>query len=282
MTPRQALGKGLGALIPEKTIADLDGKKAYQYCGIEEIHPNPHQPRKNFPEEQLQELVDSIREKGILQPLLVRRKGASYELIAGERRWRAAQRAGLKEVPIIVKDIPESELLELSLIENIQRENLNPLEEAEAYRALMEQFQLTQEEISKRVGKDRTTITNTIRLLKLPPEIRQSLSDGAITMGHARAFLSLENPEKQKIAFKKVLAQGLNVRQTENLVKKLGAKKKPSSPAKDNREWDPLADELQRILGTRVRIVGREKRGKIEIEYYSLEELDRIIEHIKK
>ncbi len=281
MSARQALGKGLGALIPEKTIAEVDGKKTFQFCGIEEIHPNPHQPRKNFAAPQLQELVDSIREKGILQPLLVRRKGGAYELIAGERRWRAAQKAGIKEVPIIVKDVTESELLELSLIENIQRENLNSIEEAEAYKGLMELFHLTQEEISKRVGKDRTTITNTIRLLKLPPDIRQSLADGFISMGHARAFLSLESPEKQKQAFKKVLADDLNVRQTENLVKRLRVKNQPSSP-KENAEWNPVVEELQRIMGTKIRIVGQGKRGKIEIEFYSLEELDRIIDLLKR
>lgn len=281
MTARQALGKGLGALIPEKNIGETEAKKTFQICGIEEIQPNPHQPRKSFAEQPLQELVDSIREKGILQPLVVRRKGNGYELIAGERRWRAAQKAGIKEVPILVKEVTESELLELSLIENIQRENLNPIEEAEAYKGLLEQFHLTQEEISKKVGKDRTTITNTLRLLKLPPEIRQGLADGTVTVGHARAFLSLENPEKQKIAFKKVLADGLNVRQTENLMKRLRMKKPPSAP-KEHAEWDPLAEDLQRMLGTKVRIVGHGKRGRIEIEFYSLEELDRIIDRLKR
>ncbi len=281
MTARQALGKGLGALIPEKTIAEADAKKAFQICGIEEIKPNPHQPRKSFAEQPLQELIDSIREKGILQPLVVRRKGNGYELIAGERRWRAAQKAGIKEVPILVKEVTESELLELSLIENIQRENLNPIEEAEAYKGLLEQFHLTQEEISKKVGKDRTTVTNTLRLLKLPPEIRQGLADGTVTMGHARAFLSLESPEKQKIAFKKVLADGLNVRQTEKLMKRLRVKK-PASAPKDHAEWNPVVEDLQRVLGTKVRIVGHGKRGRIEIEFYSLEELDRIIDLFKR
>lgn len=281
MSARQALGKGLGALIPEKTITEVDAKKTFQICGIEEIQPNPHQPRKNFADQKLQELVDSIREKGILQPLVVRRKGIGYELIAGERRWRAAQKAGIKEVPVLVKEVKESELLELSLIENIQRENLNPIEEAEAYKGLLEHFHLTQEEISKRVGKDRTTVTNTIRLLKLPPEIRQSLADGVITMGHARAFLSLESPEKQKLAIKKVLADDLNVRQTENLMKRLRAKKQPTAP-KDHTQWNPVVEDLQRVLGTKVRIVGQGKRGKIEIEFYSLEELDRIIDLLKR
>lgn len=281
MSARQALGKGLGALIPDKSISEINGKKIFQFCGIEEIQPNPHQPRKTFADPQLQELVDSIREKGILQPLMVRRKAGGFELIAGERRWRAAQKAGVKEVPIIIKDISDSELLELSLIENIQREDLNPVEEGEAYKGLMEQFHLTQEEISKKVGKDRSTITNTLRLLKLPPEIRQSLIEGTVTMGHARAFLSLEGPDKQKLAFKKVLADGLSVRQTESLVKRLREKKASPAP-KSKTDWDPLIEELQRILGTKVRIIGQGKRGKIEIEFYSPEELDRIIDRLKR
>jgi ParB family chromosome partitioning protein len=281
LVARQALGKGLGALIPEQLPPELEGKKVFSFCGIEEIKPNPFQPRKAFAEEQLQELVGSIREKGILQPLIVRRSGSGYELIAGERRWRAAQKAGIKEVPIIIKDVPESELLELSLIENIQRENLNPVEEAEAFKGLMDQFHLTQEEISKQVGKDRTTITNAIRLLKLPQDIRQSLIDGSISMGHARAFLSLDGPEKQRLALKKVLAGALSVRQTENLVKRLGLRSSPSF-SKKIQEWNPLIEELQRALGTKVKIIARGKRGKIEIEFYSRDELDRIIDLIRR
>ncbi len=281
LVARQALGKGLGALIPELVPSELEGKKAFSLCGIEEIKPNPFQPRKAFAEEQLQELAGSIREKGILQPLIVRRKGSGYELIAGERRWRAAQKAGIKEVPIIIKDVPESELLELSLIENIQRENLNPVEEAEAFKRLMDQFHLTQEEISKQVGKDRTTITNAIRLLKLPVDIRQSLIDGSISMGHARAFLSLDGPEKQRLALKKVLAGALSVRQAENLVKRLGRRSSLSS-SKKIQEWNPLIEELQRALGTKVKIIARGKRGKIEIEFYSRDELDRIIDLLRR
>jgi ParB family chromosome partitioning protein len=281
LTARQVLGKGLGALIPEKSTSDLEGRRVFHFCGIEEIQPSPFQPRKAFDDEQLQGLVGSIREKGILQPLIVRRKGESYELIAGERRWRAAQKAGVKEVPILIKDIPESEILELSLIENIQRENLNPIEEAEAFKKLVDHFHLTQEEISRKVGKDRTTIANTIRLLKLPPEIRQSLADGAISVGHARAFLSLDALEKQKLAFKKVLAANLSVRQTESLVKRIHSKGHPGH-LKNNQEWNPLVEELQRVLGTRVRIVGNRKRGRIEIEFYSQDELDRIIDLLRR
>jgi len=281
LTTRQALGKGLGALIPEKGVLEEEGKKALRQCGIEEVQPNPFQPRKAFSDVQLQELVDSIREKGILQPLLVRRKSDGYELIAGERRWRAAQRAGLREIPILVRDVSDSEMLELSLIENIQRENLNPIEEAEAYKRLMEQFHLTQEEISKKVGKDRTTIANTVRLLRLPPEIKLSLAEGKITMGHARAFLSLEGADKQKLLWKRILSGGLSVRQTENLVKKLRTRSSPT-PLRSHPEWSALVEELQRALGTKVRIVGKRKRGKIEIDFFSSDELDRIIELLRR
>lgn len=281
MTARQALGKGLGALIPEKGIPEGEGKKALQQCGIEEVQPNPFQPRKAFSDEQLQELVDSIREKGILQPLLVRRKSDGYELIAGERRWRAAQRAGLREIPILVRDVSDSEMLEISLIENIQRENLNPIEEAEAYKRLMEQFHLTQEEISKKVGKDRTTIANMVRLLRLPPEIKLSLAEGKITMGHARAFLSLDGVDKQKLLWKRLLSGGLSVRQTESLVKRLRTRSSPT-PRRSHPEWSALIEELQRALGTKVRIVGKRKRGKIEIDFFSPDELDRIIELLRR
>ncbi|MDI6756081.1 MAG: ParB/RepB/Spo0J family partition protein [Thermodesulfobacteriota bacterium] len=281
MIARQALGKGLGALIPEKSLAGVEGKKVFNVCGIEEIQPNPFQPRKVFNDEQLQGLISSIKEKGILQPLIVRRKGNGYELIAGERRWRAAQKAGMKEVPVVIKDVPEEEILELSLIENIQRENLNPIEEAEAFKRLMDQFHLTQEEISRKVAKDRTTITNAIRLLKLPQDIKQSLANGTISMGHARAFLSLDGPEKQRLALKKVLADGLSVRQTENLVKRLRVNPPRSLPHK-NQEWNPLVEELQRALGTKVKITGKGKRGRIEIEFYSRDELDRLIDLLRR
>jgi ParB family chromosome partitioning protein len=281
LSARQALGKGLGALIPDKPLAEGERKKSFFTCGIEEIQPNPFQPRKTFPDEPLQELVQSIREKGILQPLVVRRKGDRYELIAGERRWRAAQKAGIKEVPILVKDVLESELLELSLIENIQRENLNPIEEAEAYKGLAEQFRLTQEDISQKVGRDRATVANALRLLKLPPEIKQSLAEGKVSVGHARALLGLDSPEKQRTAWRKILAGGLSVRQTENLIRRLRPKN-PTASLKNAPEWDPLVEELQRSLGTRVRIVGRKKRGRIEIDFFSLEELERILDFFRR
>ena len=268
-------------MIPEKGSSEPEAKRALSVCGIEEVQPNPFQPRKTFADAQLQELVDSIREKGILQPLMVRRKGDRFELIAGERRWRAAQKAGIKEIPILVKDVSESEMLELSLIENIQREDLNPIEEAEAFKRLLEQFRLTQEEISRKVGKDRTTIANTIRLLKLPPEVKQSLAEGKISAGHARAFLSIEGVEKQRALLKKLLLGGLSVRQIENLVKRFRVKN-PAPSRKNDPEWSALVEDLQRALGTKVKIVGRRKRGKIQIEYYSPEELDRIVDLLRK
>src|SRR4030042_3112410 len=194
-TKKMALGKGLGALLPEY---DQGESRTLFYCGIEEIMPNRTQPRKHFDESRLQELAESIKEKGILEPLIVRKGDQGYELIVGERRWRAAQKAGLREVPILVKEVEGREALELSLIENVQRQDLNPLEEAEAYKRLTEEFGIHQEELGTRVGKDRTTITNALRLLKLPSEVKQQLLQHRITSGHARAILSLEANEKQK------------------------------------------------------------------------------------
>ncbi|HSR10976.1 MAG TPA: ParB/RepB/Spo0J family partition protein [Thermodesulfobacteriota bacterium] len=281
MSARQALGRGLGALIPEKGPADVNGKRALFHCGIEEIVPNAMQPRKSFPEEKIRELAESVREKGILQPLVVRRNGDKYELIAGERRWRAAQRAGIKEVPILVKDVSEGEMLELSLIENIQREDLNPIEEAEAYKRLSDHFHLTQEEISQKVGKDRTTVANALRLLKLSPEVRQCLAEGTVTAGHARAFLGVDGPETQRDLLKRLLRDGLSVRQTEALARRL-REGKSAAARKPDEDLKIVAEDLQRALQTKIRIVGRRRKGKIEIEYHSAEELDRLIDLLKK
>jgi len=281
VTKRKVLGKGLGALIPE--INQYDDKDNYVYCNVEDIQPNKFQPRKGFDEAGIEELVVSIKEKGIIQPLIVRDVGDGYELIAGERRWRAAKRAGITEVPVIVKKASDTEVLELSLIENIQREDLSCLEEAEAYKQLTKEFTLTQEEVAKRVGKDRSTITNYLRLLKLPLEIRDGLSRDVVTMGHARAFLSLETPVKQREAYRQVLKRGLSVRQTENMVRGLKKEKKnkPSERDKDI-HLDSIKNELIKRFGTRVKIVARKGgRGKIEIEFCSLDDLDRIIETLK-
>lgn len=283
-TKRMALGKGLGALIPE---FEQPESKTLFYCGIEEIVPNRSQPRKHFDESKLQELADSIKEKGVLEPLIVRRIGQGYELIVGERRWRAAQRAGLKEVPVLVKEAEGREALEISLIENLQRENLNPIEESEAFRRLTEEFGISQAELATRIGKDRTTITNALRLLKLPLEVRNQLLENRITSGHARAILSLETKEKQKELCTLIIQKGLSVREAEALAKRWSKKtKKAVTPVKGRKDLESqlnsLQDSLRRYLGTKVLIMQKGKRGKIEIEYYSPEDLERIVEAILK
>jgi ParB family chromosome partitioning protein len=281
-TKRMALGKGLGALLPEFEQGEL---KTLLYCGIEEIVPNRSQPRKHFDESRLQELAESIKEKGILEPLIVRRIEQGYELIVGERRWRAAQRAGLKEVPVLVKEAEGREALELSLIENLQRENLNPIEEADAFKRLAEEFNITQGELATRLGKDRTTITNALRLLKLPLEVRNQLLQNRITSGHARAILSLETKEKQKELCSRIIQKGLSVREAEAIAKRWSEKPKKKGPSDRRRgelesQLNGLQDSLRQYLGTKVRITPNGKRGKIEIEYYSNEDLGRIIETI--
>jgi ParB family chromosome partitioning protein len=277
-----ALGKGLGALIPDMGQED---SRTVVYCGIEEVLPNRSQPRKHFDEARLQELAESIKEKGILEPLIVRRVGEGYEIIVGERRWRAAQKAGLREVPVLVREIEGREALEISLIENLQRENLNPIEEAEGFRRLIEEFGLSQEDVAARVGKDRTTVANTLRLLKLPPEMREHLLQNRMTPGHGRAILSLEGREKQKELCDLILKRGLSVREAEALAKRLSGK--PGRPAASDRKKEELEsqltalqDSLRRHLGTKVQITQKGKRGKVEIEYYSPEDLGRIVEAI--
>ena len=277
-----ALGKGLGALLPEFGQAE---SKAFLYCGIEEIIPNRSQPRKHFDESKLQELAESIKEKGILEPLIVRKTNQGYELIVGERRWRAAQKAGLKEVPVVVKEAEGREALEISLIENLQREDLNPIEAAEAFKHLIEEFKISQEDLSKRIGKDRTTIANTLRLLKLPIEIRNQLLQNRITSGHARAILSLESKEKQKELCALIIKKGLSVREAEALAKRWSEKPKKSITAVKKKgdlesQLNSLQDSLRKYLGTKVQINRKGNRGKIEIEYYSNQDLERIVEAI--
>jgi ParB family chromosome partitioning protein len=283
-TKRMALGKGLGALLPEYGQPE---PKTLLYCGIEEIIPNRSQPRKHFDESKLQELAESIKEKGILEPLLVRRTDQGYELIVGERRWRAAQKAGLKEVPVVVKEADRREVLEISLIENLQREDLNPIEAAESFKHLLEEFNIRQEDLSQRIGKDRTTITNTLRLLKLPLEVRNQLLQNRITSGHARAILSLESKEKQKELCALIIKKGLSVREAEAIAKRWSEKPKKSiTPVKKRGDLESqlssLQDSLRKYLGTKVHITQKGKRGKIEIEYYSHEDLERIVEAILK
>jgi ParB family transcriptional regulator, chromosome partitioning protein len=281
-TKRIALGKGLGALLPE---FGQEESKTILICGIEEILPNRSQPRKHFDESKLQELAESIKEKGILEPLIVRRVAEGYELIVGERRWRAAQKIGLREVPVLVRDVEDRDALEISLIENLQREDLNPIEEAEAFKRLTEEFHISQGELSTRVGKDRTTITNALRLLKLPQEVKNQLLQNRITSGHARAILSLETREKQKELCNLIVKRGLSVREAEALAKRW-SKRKARGTVSDQRkgelgsQMNSLQDSLRNHLGTRVRITQDGKKGKIEIEYYSHEDLERIVELI--
>jgi len=281
-TKKMALGKGLGALLPEY---DQGETRALFYCGIEEVLPNRAQPRKHFDEARLEELAESIKENGILEPLIVRKVDQGYELIVGERRWRAAQKAGLKEVPVLVKEVDGREVLELSLIENLQRENLNPVEEAEAFKRLTDELNISQVELATRIGKDRATIANALRLLKLPTEVRDQLLQNRITAGHARAILSLEPKEKQKELCSLIIRKGLSVREAETLAKRWAEKrKKPTASGRKKEELESqlnsLQNSLRQHLGTKVRIVPKGKRGKIEIEYYSNEDLGRIVEAI--
>jgi ParB family chromosome partitioning protein len=270
------LGRGLDALIPTEK-----GEPRYNYMllGIDEMVPNVFQPRKGFDEEAMDELVASIREKGIIQPLIVRKSENGYEIIAGERRWRAAKRAGLTQVPAIIKDASNREALELALVENLQREDLNPIEEATAYEQLIKEFGLTHEEISERLGKERSTITNQLRLLRLPAEVKQALIEGKITAGHARAVLSLQSSNEVKEVLETIKKEKLSVRKTEKLVQKLSAHKES---AIQFNEFTPYishyTDEIRKRLGTQVKIFDKDGKGKIEIEYYSRDELERIIE----
>jgi len=276
MAQKTVLGRGIGALLPS---AEQDKKLIL--CGIEELTPNKHQPRKVFETDKLRDLVASIKEKGVIQPLLSRRVSGGYELIAGERRWRAAQMAGLKEVPVILRDVRDTEMLELALIENIQRADLNPIEEAEGYQKLIDEFDYTQEELSIRVGKERSTISNHLRLLKLPEPVKKDISEGLVTTGHAKAILGLESPQMQIEAHTAVVKRGLSVRETESLVKRL-AKGEPVKKAKGHSaDIEKVQDTLKRSLGTKVTISGSDRKGKIMIEYYSSDELNRLIDILK-
>ncbi len=273
----------------EKPAAKTSTKKATekpaeqpaeQFLPINKVEPNREQPRKVFDEDALNELAESIRIYGILQPLLVQKEKDYYRIIAGERRWRAAKIAGLKKVPVIIKELSEKEIMEISLIENLQREDLNPIEEAEGYQKLLQEFDMTQEDLAQRVSKSRSAITNTIRLLKLDAAVQKLLSDGALSSGHARALLSLEDNELQKEAAERIIREGLSVRDTERLVKRLTTKKpakEPVLPAQDDFIYRDIEEKMRQILETKVQIKNKGKRGRIEIEYYSPDELDRIL-----
>lgn len=272
---KMALGKGLEALLPEKgeEIVKID---------IEKIISNEYQPRKIFKDSALKDLSASIKEKGVLQPVIVSRVGdGSFKLIAGERRWRAATLAGLKKIPALIKDVSSQDAIEIALIENIQREELNAIETAEAFSRLLKEFNLTQEDLSQRVGKDRATIANYLRILKLPDEIKAFINNDSISIGHAKALLILENRQKQIEAAKEIIKRGLSVREVEALCKRLSQPLKPKKKDKLPEVAD-LENKLARSLGTKVKINHKDKRGKIEIEYYSLDELDRLLEILMK
>ncbi|MCS6993592.1 MAG: ParB/RepB/Spo0J family partition protein [Anaerolineales bacterium] len=286
MPKHSGLGKGLDALIPGGSVpqpptAGESSASAVQNVPIESIVPNPRQPRAHFDPDSIEELAVSIREHGIIQPLLVSRTetGNGYLLIAGERRWQAAQRAGLREVPVIVRQTTDQERLELALIENIQRADLNPLEEANAYRQLNEEFHLSHEEIAARVGKSRVSITNTLRLLKLPPIVQQALVEGNLSEGHARALLGLNSSQAQEAAFRQICERGLTVRQTEELVNKLkGEKPAPAPKPVPPPDVKALQERLEASLGTRVVLkTNRKGGGVLALHYFSSEELDALL-----
>ncbi len=277
MPPKSSLGKGLGAIFPD-LLDELNEKPSYLICGIEELTPTKFQSRKVFDPEELKTLVSSIRETGIIQPIVVRKTEKGFEIIAGERRWRAAQEVGLKTVPVVIRDAKDIEVAEISLIENIQRAELNPIEEAEAYEVLANKFDLSQEEISVRVGKDRSTVANAIRLLRLPEEIRKALVKKIISSGHARTLLSLESKEEQLSTFRQIVKNGLNVRKTESLIN--GLKKKNRPEPKKRKKDIYIADLEKRLISrlmTKVEIVPSGKGGFIEIKFFSNDDLDRVI-----
>jgi len=278
---RKALGKGISALIPER---EVEKKNEIIYVQTGQIKASPFQPRENFDNQSIEELAQSIKEKGVIQPLLVRRRGDYFELIAGERRLRAAKLLSLKEVPIIVRDADDRDSLEIALIENIQRQGLNPIEEAHAYQHLIEKFQVTQEKISEVLGKARTTIANTLRLLKLPHEIQEEIKKGRISFAHGKTLLEIEDENLQRRYAQEVISKGLSVRELENLVKMRRHKGGKRRIGESNREplVAVLEEELQQVLATKVRISKRKKRGHISIDFYSQEDLERIAGIIRK
>jgi len=275
MAQKNVLGKGLGAIFPD-ILNDSDKKKSVT-CGIEELRPNRYQPRKTFNDEKQKDLIASIKSSGIIQPIIVRKDLLGYEIIAGERRWRAAQAAGLKDVPVIIREATDKEAAEISLIENIQREELNPLEEAEAYNTLIDKFNLSQEDISLRVGKDRSTVANTIRLLKLRAKAQKAIMENKISAGHGRCLLALTSQEEQMVVLNLILQKDLNVRETERLIQK--TKNRPADKkqaVKKDRFLSDLEKEMSAKLMAKVQINGSDKKGLIEIRYTSMDELNRL------
>lgn len=274
------LGRGLDALLPDEDIS-----KEYFTCDIGLIQPNRYQPRLRFSENELEDMARSIRQQGIIQPLLVRKDNNGYELIAGERRLRAAKKAGLKQVPVLVKTITDTDMLEMSIVENVQRSDLNPIEEAEAYHRLITEFGLTQDQASERVGKSRSAVANFLRLRQLPEQIKASIMDGALSMGHARALLGTATSAQLNAVFRTVISKGLSVRETERLIKRLKVEKeKPKKPisSSEQRYFSDVADDLSGRFGTKVQIKRRGQKGRVEIEFYSNDDLDRLLSLLKQ
>jgi ParB family chromosome partitioning protein len=278
-----ALGRGLDALIPDFE-PEQDNPREYFLCDVDLIRPNRYQPRQHFSDNDLEELGNSIKAQGIIQPLLVRRIDHGYELVAGERRLRAARKVGLTKVPVVYRDVSDAELLEMSIVENIQREDFNPIEEAEAYHRLITEFKLTQDQAAERVGKSRSAVANFLRLRNLPQQIKDSIIDDSLSMGHARALLGVDNKAAQIDIWRKVVSRGLSVRETESLVRQLRVertpRRSPPSSSEDVYFSDVMAD-LSRHFGTKVNIKRRGKVGKLEIEFYSDDDLDRLLRQLK-
>jgi len=289
---KRALGRGLSALIPQaapvaavpNVVAEAPARNGVLKLAIESIHRDNSQPRRYFDEAKLAELTESIKAQGVLQPVLVRKDGQGYKLIAGERRWRAAQAAGLKEVPALVREVTEAQAFELALVENLQRADLNPIEEAEGYHRLQDEFGLTQEQISQRVGKERSTVANALRLLALPNDVKNLVADGSLSMGHARALLGVPRlPEMQALAAQ-VASQKLSVRDTEKLVQQRRSHKKDGGrPPKQSPQVKALIEELQRRLGTKVRLTEKSPgKGTLEVDFFSYDDLDRLLKLLRK
>lgn len=297
MALKRGLGKGLDSLIPTNVMMESEvkhatvstassaeeGKDGTLMVKLSKVEPNREQPRKNFDEDSLQELAESLKQFGMLQPILVQNRGDYYEIIAGERRWRAAKIAGLKEVPVIVRELTDQEIVEISLIENIQREDLNPIEEAQAYKRLLTEFHLKQDEVAERVSKSRTAVTNSMRLLKLCDEVQKMVVDDMISTGHARALISIEDPEEQYLVAQKIFDEKLSVREVEKLVKDLH--KPPKPPKEENRTlqaiYQEISERLKQSLSTKVSVSAKQNgAGKIEIEFYNHEDLERLLERI--
>jgi len=276
---KKALGKGIKAFIPEEY--GILKEESYTELEVDALRPSPLQPRMRFDEKGIEELAQSIRKAGVLQPIIVIPEGEQFRILIGERRWRAAQKAGLRKVPVLIRNIPKEQQLEVSLVENLQREELNPIEIARAYERLTEELGYTQEEVGEKVGKDRASVANFLRLLKLPSEIQESIQDGKISMGHAKILLSVEDSKTQLDLVKRIVQKGLSVRATENLVAKFNKQLSPSRKRNRDPNLEAVQEELLKALGTKVAISGNQKKGIINIFYYSLDELNRISEFIK-